>query len=62
MKGQGIVLRVDARSAAGALIAAEYRVHSVPTILILKRGKLVYQQAGVPNRDELIEILERMSS
>ena len=38
-------------------IAAKYQVRGVPTMLLFKKGKQVWRQSGVLQKDELINII-----
>jgi thioredoxin 1 len=40
-------------------LAARYQVHSLPTLLLFKAGKLVWQQAGVIPLRQLQEVISR---
>lgn len=39
-------------------LAAMYQVQSVPTLMIFKAGNLVYRQAGVHNKPQLLNLLQ----
>jgi thioredoxin-related protein len=48
------VLRLNAMDEVGGQLAARYGVRGVPTLILLDgSGKLVLQQAGMPQRDEI---------
>ena len=38
-------------------VAAKYQIRSVPTLMIFKQGKQVWQQSGVVQANKLIQIL-----
>ena len=40
-------------------LAAQYGIQSVPTLMIFKRGELVWREAGVHSADAMVETLER---
>jgi len=40
-------------------IAGKYSIQSVPTLIIFKRGKLVWRQSGVVSKSQLKSILEQ---
>ena len=39
-------------------LAAEFMVRGVPTMLLFKKGKLLWRQSGVLSRNELVKIIE----
>ena len=43
------------------LIASQYQVRGVPTLIIFKEGKEVWKQSGVVQVNQLIEIIKRFS-
>lgn len=43
------------------LIASQYQVRGVPTLIIFKEGKEVWKQSGVVQENQLIEIIKRFS-
>ena len=40
-------------------LATQYGIQSVPTLMIFKRGELVWREAGVHSADAMVETLER---
>ena len=40
-------------------LAAPFGITSIPTIVIMKDGKSVYQRAGVHEKQELIDLVEK---
>jgi len=42
--------------------AAAYRVRGVPTLILFRSGKLIWQQAGVVPAQELIKLIDENSS
>lgn len=39
-------------------LAAQYAVMSIPTLLLLKRGKVMERRTGVTSKDKLISMIE----
>lgn len=39
-------------------VAAAYRIQSVPTLMLLRSGEVLYRQSGAMSRDELLALLE----
>ncbi|MCE4613110.1 MAG: thioredoxin family protein [Desulfurococcales archaeon] len=39
-------------------VALEYRVLSVPTVIIFNEGRMVFRVAGVPREDQIINALQ----
>ena len=40
-------------------LAQKYQVRSVPTLILFKNGQIVWRQAGVANKQELLEVINR---
>jgi thioredoxin 1 len=40
-------------------IASRFNIRGVPTIMIFKEGKIMYQQAGLTDKNRLIGLLEQ---
>ncbi len=38
-------------------IASQYNIHSVPTLIIFKNGKVVWRQSGVVTKNQLYSVL-----
>ena len=51
MSGRAIVLKVDTE--ANERLAARYRIQSIPSFLVLHRGQVVLQRAGVVPHTEM---------
>lgn len=57
------VVRVDTLHPAGAVIADEYRVRAVPTLIIFNgQGKVVYSEVGIPDSKVISEIVAQLAS
>ena len=39
-------------------LAAEFMVRGVPTMLLFRKGKLLWRQSGVLSRNELVKLIE----
>jgi len=57
MAGRALVLKVDTDRHPD--LAARYGVQGIPNFVVLKGGKVVFQQAGVVRRTEMRSWLER---
>ena len=53
------IVKVDVDKAGP--IAAQYRVQSVPTLIIFKKGEPVWRASGVHSADDLVELIKRHS-
>jgi thioredoxin-related protein len=54
LESQAEVIRVNVMSGLGMTLARRYGVRATPTLLVFDgAGKVVYAQAGVPNRDAI---------
>lgn len=51
------VLKVDVDKNQGA--SAKYKVRSVPTLLLFKKGEIVYRGAGLHSKNDLISLIEK---
>jgi thioredoxin 2 len=51
LKGRALVLKVDTQRFPG--LAARYGVEGIPNFVVMKAGKLVFQQAGAVGADTL---------
>jgi thioredoxin 2 len=56
MAGRAVVLKVNTE--AHPEVAARYRVEGIPNFVVLKDGRLVFQQAGVVPAAEMIKWLQ----
>lgn len=60
MAGKAIVLKVDTE--AQAAIASRYRIQSIPTFMVMKKGSVTLQRAGVAPRNEMKAWLQQASA
>jgi thioredoxin 1 len=51
------VIKIDVDKNAG--IANRYGIQSVPTIMIFRNGETKYKQAGIHNKSQLIQLLNK---
>jgi thioredoxin 2 len=56
MAGKAVVLKVDTE--AHPEVAEKYRVQGIPNFVVLRRGHVVMQRAGVTSRSEMKRWLE----
>ena len=56
MAGKAVVLKVDTE--AHPEVAGRYRVQGIPNFVVLRRGQVVMQRAGVTSRSEMKRWLE----
>ena len=57
MAGRALVLKVDTERHPE--VAARFRVQSIPNFVVLRDGRVVFQQAGLVGRDQMRSWLER---
>lgn len=55
LKDQVSIIKIDVDK--NQAIAAKYQVRGVPTLLLFKKGKQVWRQSGVLQKNELIHII-----
>jgi len=56
MAGRAVVLKVDTE--ANPELAARYQIQSIPNFVVLNKGKLAFQRAGLAPRTEMRRWLE----
>jgi thioredoxin 2 len=56
MAGRAVVLKVDTERHPD--IAARYHVQGIPNFVVLKNGRVVFQQAGVVPSTEMVKWIE----
>ncbi|XOV93021.1 MAG: thioredoxin [Bacteroidota bacterium] len=55
IKGKARIIKIDVdRNRA---IASQYKVQSIPTLILFKGGQPVWRQAGVANKKQLIDLV-----
>ena len=47
------IIKIDRNQA----VAAKYNVRSVPTLMIFKNGEVLWKEAGVKEKEQLIQLL-----
>ncbi len=40
-------------------LASNYRVQSVPTMILFKESKQLWRQSGVPTKDQLVQLVQQ---
>jgi thioredoxin-related protein len=62
LEGQAQVLRLSVTDDVGVALAMRYGVRAVPTLVVLNgAGEVVLNQAGVPNRAEVMAAVEELA-
>lgn len=62
LKGQAEVIRLSLLSEPGKSAARHYGVRGIPTFIIFDgTGHIVEQRAGVPNRKNIVEVVNSLS-
>lgn len=60
MQGEELVfINIDVENDEGVDASCKYQVRNVPTILIMKRGRIVERIAGTRTKQELKDIIEK---
>lgn len=61
LDGRARVVRVSLLSGLGMEAARRYGVRGVPTVIVFDgEGNVVDQKAGIPNRQEIVERVNRL--
>ena len=60
MEGEAVVLKVDTEANPG--LVARYAIQSIPKFLIFRRGRPVFEHAGVASHVEMRKWLERVET
>jgi len=55
IQGKGRVLKIDVDK--NQTLAAQYQIQSVPTLLIFKKGKVVWKKVGGTTKMEIIQAI-----
>ncbi|MCF8278072.1 MAG: thioredoxin [Flavobacteriales bacterium] len=55
--GRATILKVDVDK--NPKVAAKYQIQGVPTLMIFKKGKMLWRQSGVVAAPQLISLLEK---
>lgn len=56
---QATIIKVDVDKNQQA--AAAYQIRSVPTLMMFKNGKIVWQQSGVVPARELVQLFQKFA-
>lgn len=59
MEGKARIIKVDIDKNPAA--ASQYNVRSVPTLMLFKKGKIMWQQPGVIDASKLIGIISQFA-
>lgn len=54
--GKAKIIKVDVDKNQSA--ADKYQVRSIPTLILFKKGQIMWRQAGVANENQLLEIIK----
>ncbi len=57
--GKARIIKIDVDRNQG--IAGQYQVRSIPTMILFKKGQPVWRQAGVANKEQLIQLINQHS-
>ena len=57
IKGKARILKIDIDK--NQPIAQKYQVRSVPTLILFKNGQLLWRQAGVASKQQLLDIINQ---
>ena len=60
MAGRAIVLKVDTEKSPG--LAQRFNVMSIPNFVVMNRGRVIHQQPGLVDHQQLISWLTRATA
>lgn len=55
--GKATILKIDVDK--NPKVAAKYQIQGVPTLMIFKKGKMLWRQSGVVAAPQLVNLLEK---
>lgn len=56
IKGKAKIIKIDVDK--NQLVAQKYKVRGVPTLILFKKGKIMWQQSGVVPAQQLAQLIE----
>lgn len=59
ISGKARIIKVDVDK--NQAIANQYQVMGVPTLILFKKGKPIWRQSGVANKQQLLQVLKQMA-
>jgi thioredoxin 1 len=59
INGKARIIKIDVDK--NQAIAQQYQVMGVPTLILFKKGKPVWRQSGVTNKQQLLQVLHQMA-
>lgn len=60
LQDEVIILKIDIDK--NPHVASSYNIQSVPTLVVFKKGEILWRQSGVPNALQLKNVLKQCSS
>ncbi len=57
INGRARIIKIDVDK--NQRIAQQYQVQSIPTIILFKNGKPIWRQAGVANKQQLLNLIKK---
>lgn len=59
LKDKAVIIKIDVDSPKNAAVVSRYGITSIPTLMLFKDGKNVWQQSGVTSATDLQQIIQR---
>lgn len=56
------IIKIDVDKNQALMATPQYQVRGVPTLMLFKEGKVLWKQAGVVPKDEIIKTINNYSS
>lgn len=59
LKNKAVIIKIDVDSPKNAAVVSRYGISSIPTLMLFKDGKNVWQQSGVTSATDLQQVIQR---
>ncbi|MBX7153530.1 MAG: thioredoxin [Candidatus Kapaibacterium sp.] len=59
LKDKAVIIKIDVDSPKNAAVVSRYGITSIPTLMLFKDGKNVWQQSGVTSATDLQQVIQR---
>lgn len=56
-RGKAYVIKIDVDG--NRLVSGRYQIASVPTLILFKKGEIVWRQSGIASKKELLQLIDK---